>query len=365
MKSKTIALIIAGLLIAGAILYLEGLKAAPGKSQESDAVKPTQQLSAANISPEDAARIIQKEGRYKKSIELVGIDGYLNVDNITINGLIGKKVILIDFWTYSCINCQRTLPYITAWYDKYKDTGLEIIGIHAPEFEFEKKRENVQAAIDKWGIGYPVVQDNDHETWRAYQNRYWPRKYLIDIDGFIVYDHIGEGAYAETEKIIQELLNERNEVLGMKEDVASDVVDIESSRAGFFNTPELYLGYAFSRGQLGNTEGWNPEQVGSYVLPSTMVKDLFYLEGDWYNHEDSMESVSDAKIVLDYIAKDVYIVAGAEKPVSITIKIDGIETQKINISAETLYTLASLPEAKQHNLEIAAPPGFRIYTFAF
>src|SRR5919107_290699 len=119
------------------------------------------------------------------------------------------KVVLVDFWTYSCINCIRTLPYLVDWNEKYADKGLVIVGVHSPEFEFEKNVDNVKAAVQKYGIKYPVVQDNDKGTWDAYENRYWPRKYLIDNEGYIRYDHIGEGGYAETEKVIRSLLAER------------------------------------------------------------------------------------------------------------------------------------------------------------
>ena len=165
----------------------------------------------------DKKRIENKSKDYKKAIELVSPDGYINVDNITIKELIGKKVILVDFWTYSCVNCQRTLPFLTRWYDKYEGEGLEIIGVHTPEFKFEQDYNNVLRATQKWNVKYPVVQDNSYKTWQAYENRYWPRKYIIDIDGFIVYDHIGEGAYEETEKKIQELLKERAKVLNQKD----------------------------------------------------------------------------------------------------------------------------------------------------
>src|SRR3989344_6786961 len=144
----------------------------------------------------------EKLARYEPAKEITTPDGFINIDGepITISEFIGKKVILVDFWTYSCINCQRTTPYLNAWYKKYGSTllttsspGLVIIGLHTPEFEFEKNYQNVLEATKKMGIKYPVVLDNDYSTWNAYQNRFWPRKYLIDIDGYIVYDHIGEG----------------------------------------------------------------------------------------------------------------------------------------------------------------------------
>ncbi len=146
--------------------------------------------------------------------EIVKPSGFINTDGkpITLGELKGKKVVLVSFWTYSCINCQRTLPYLNTWYEKYKDQGLEIVSIHTPEFAYEHILKNVEDEVfNTYNIKYPVVLDNDYRTWKAFGNRYWPRKYLIDIDGYIVYDHIGEGAYTETETEIQKALKELSE----------------------------------------------------------------------------------------------------------------------------------------------------------
>jgi cytochrome c biogenesis protein CcdA/thiol-disulfide isomerase/thioredoxin len=149
--------------------------------------------------------------------EIVNPSGFINTDGkpITLSEFTGKKVVLVSFWTYSCINCKRTLPYLNSWYEKYKDQGLEIVSIHTPEFAYERVLKNVEAQVfNTYDIKYPVVLDNDYSTWKAFGNRYWPRKYLIDIDGYIVYDHIGEGAYDETEDEIVEALKKRAERLG-------------------------------------------------------------------------------------------------------------------------------------------------------
>src|SRR3989344_3502091 len=186
---RIILLILAVFAIAGAIYYFEAQR--PMRAAQNGSTEITTSVPK----------------NYPRARDLVSPEGYINTDNITLAELVGKKVILVDFWTYSCINCQRTQPYLNAWYEKYRAAGLEIIGVHTPEFEFEKNYENVKRAVEKAGIKYPVVQDNDYATWQAYGNRYWPRKYLIDIDGYIVYDHIGEGGYEETERKIQELLS--------------------------------------------------------------------------------------------------------------------------------------------------------------
>lgn len=158
-------------------------------------------------------RLAEKQKKFDAAREITTPNGFINTDGITVSEFIGKKVILIDFWTYSCINCQRTIPYLNSWYEKYEKEGLIILGVHTPEFEFEKDYNNVVKAVEKFEIKYPVILDNDYSTWTSYKNRYWPRKYLIDIDGFIVYDHIGEGAYNETEEKIVELLSEKDKLL--------------------------------------------------------------------------------------------------------------------------------------------------------
>ena len=143
--------------------------------------------------------------------ELVGITQWLNAESNQPPGLsaLRGRVVLVDFWTCSCINCKRDAPYLNAWYERYRDQGLLIIGVHTPEFRFEQKPENVQAAIREYGIQYPVALDNGYQTWRAYHNQYWPAKYLIDKNGIVVYRTFGEGRYEETEQKIQELLDQQ------------------------------------------------------------------------------------------------------------------------------------------------------------
>ena len=140
--------------------------------------------------------------------EIVNPSGFVNSEPFELKDLVGDHVILVKFTTYSCINCQRTYPYVIDWYQTYKDQGLAVVAIHTPEFAFEKDIDNVRAAMEREGIDFPVVLDNDFSTWRAYGNRFWPRLYLIDVNGDIVYDHIGEGAYDTTERVIQELLKD-------------------------------------------------------------------------------------------------------------------------------------------------------------
>jgi len=140
--------------------------------------------------------------------EFAGIERWLNSQPLTMEGLRGK-VVLVDFWTYSCINCINTLPYIKQWHEKYKDQGLVVVGVHTPEFPFERSTANVQAALKRFDIHYPVAQDNRYATWSAYHNRYWPALYLVDAEGKVVYQHFGEGQYAETEAAIRNALAQR------------------------------------------------------------------------------------------------------------------------------------------------------------
>ncbi|MGI8651040.1 MAG: redoxin domain-containing protein [Rubrobacter sp.] len=163
------------------------------------------------VDPE-AERIAVKGAEFERAAEISSPSGFINTDadGITILENLGDRVLLLDFWTYSCFNCQNTQPYLNAWQEKYADEGLVIIGVHKPEFEFEKDYAGVEEAVRQAGITYPVVLDNEDATWNAYDQRFWPTMYLIDSDGFVRYEHIGEGAYEETEATIRELLAERD-----------------------------------------------------------------------------------------------------------------------------------------------------------
>lgn len=316
---------------------------------------------------------------FKKVPELVGIVDYINTTPEQLQKEIQGKVVVYDIWTYSCINCIRTLPYLTAWHEKYANEGLLIIGVHSPEFEFEKDVENVKMAVKKYGIEYPVVLDNEWETWKAFENRYWPRKYVVDHEGYIRYDHIGEGAYAETERVIQQLLQERATSLGLNVAKAEPLVDIEQFQHTSFMTPELYFGYKFSSGRnyLGNSEGFSPQNDVTYTIPKDLQKNYFYLDGTWTNLQDSMRLVSKTGVIkFEYFAKEVNIVTANNG--DLTILLDGkiIPTEyagidvdkqgKVHTDEARLYNIVSSNNAGNHILEIRInSPGFEIYTFTF
>ncbi len=286
---------------------------------------------------------------------------WINSEPLNIQELKGK-VVLVDFWTYSCINCIRTLPYLKQWHEKYPE--LVIIGVHTPEFDFEKNEDNVRQAVEKFGITYAVAMDNDYATWRAYKNSYWPRKYIIDREGNIVYDHIGEGGYEETEQVIQQLLG-----------VKTGMVNVTEGGRNV-GTPELYLGYNFARQPLGNGEGFRPGEVVVYGKTEVSQPNVVYLEGMWKNNPESAEAVSDAKLSLIYLASDVNIVASGMGRIEILI--DGKPVQYrgsdiieengrtyAEINEERLYNIVSSPLSGAHLIEIIPEGEFRIYTFTF
>ena len=325
------------------------------------------------------------KSQFKKAKDFTKISEYINTKSISLDDL-KDKVVLVDFWTYSCINCIRTIPHLNEWYDKYSDKGLVIVGIHTPEFEFEKNSDNVKSAVQKFGIKYPVLQDNDKETWNEYENRYWPRKYLIDDEGYIRYDHIGEGAYNETEKVIQALLSERAAHLGIKninlnksQNVDSDL-RLESQEVNFskIKSPELYFGYEFARSPLGNIEGFKSNQIVSYnLLENSEIKpNQIYLEGKWKNDPDHMELQSNnGSIILKYNSKSVNIVAGGNGNFTVTqdgklitndLSKDSSTNGKFAIDKQRLYNLVTNKDYGEHTIEIDVKgKGFQIYTFTF
>ena len=232
--------------------------------------------------------------------EFVGIAKWLNVDSpLTMSDLRGQ-IVLIDIWTYTCINCIRTLPHVTRWYNTYKDNGFVIVGVHTPEFEFEKKTENVEKAIKQYGITYPVAQDNDFATWNAYNNRYWPAKYLIDAKGNILYKHFGEGKYEETEQAIQTLLKEKGVTLTNQK---TDMPD-ETPRTRL--TPETYLGskrmdYLYPNGRVNNG-------TQTFTLKNNPPSNSFSFGGEWTITDEAAISGQNASLTYTFTANKVFLV---------------------------------------------------------
>jgi thiol-disulfide isomerase/thioredoxin len=191
-------------------------KAATSSSNDAERSEPAKRDASTKQGPavSDAERIASKEDKYTRAREITGSTGLINTDGLSVKDAAGEKVVLVEFWTYSCLNCQNAQPHINALYDKYRKDGLLVVGVHSPEFGFEKDISNVREAVARENIEYPVVLDNNYAIWNAYDQRFWPAWYLIDADGFIRYRHFGEGAYEETDQKVQELLAERDRISG-------------------------------------------------------------------------------------------------------------------------------------------------------
>lgn len=260
-------------------------------------------------------------------------EGWLNSPPLTLAGLRGR-IVLVDFWDYTCINCLHTLPYLQEWHRRYEAAGLTILGVHAPEFDFAHSAERVMEAVQSLGIDYPVAQDNAFKTWNGFANRAWPAKYLIDAQGYIRAFHHGEGVYAEMERQIQALLLELDPILNLPEPMAPVRAMDQPGAACYRPTPELYLGYG--RGEFGNREGNPPDQALCYAnLPTECLPDTVYLEGCWLNQKECIETVEstqalgdagmDAQIHLVYQAAQVNCVMGtdSEDPITVVVLLDG------------------------------------------
>lgn len=291
---------------------------------------------------------------YGPAPELTGIYKWLNSDPLTIESLKGK-VILVDFWTYTCINCIRTLPYVTKWYDTYKDKGLIVIGVHTPEFAFEKETGNVTIGISRNNINYPVAQDNDYATWNAFKNQFWPAKYLIDKDGNIVYTHFGEGEYDHTENAIRQLLGLEGEV---REENGRNLSKVKS--------PEMYFG--LTRLENFTTEGVRPiNKLQTYRFPGELQENTFALEGQWKFNSDSASLEKDGgKVKLHFNSGKVHMVAKSLIPQTLKITVDAKIKKDVFITESELYTIFDSEDYNNHVLEIEIPKsGFEAFTFTF
>jgi thiol-disulfide isomerase/thioredoxin len=287
--------------------------------------------------------------------EFKGVANWINSKPLTMKELRGK-VVLIDFWAYSCINCLRTLPQVTRWYDTYKDKGLVVVGVHSPEFDFEKQTGNVQEAVKRFKIHYPVAQDNDMATWDAWSNQYWPAEYLVDKDGNVVAHHFGEGNYMDMENRIRELLG-MAPLTAPAGPAAADLTKIGS--------PEMYFGS--SRNEFNAS----PQQVHTGMLeftaPDRLPLNHFALVGTW---EVGKENVSlarhDGEIRLHFKAGKVHMVASALTPITLDITVDGKPQPPVTVQASQLYTLFDSTDYRDHVLTIRIPKaGFHAFTFTF
>ena len=296
---------------------------------------------------------------------------WFNSDPLTIAGQVEEgNVTLIDFWTYTCINCIRTFPYLRAWDSEYRDKGLTIIGVHAPEFPFEKDADNVAGAIEDFDIEYPVVQDNELGTWNAFANQYWPAKYLIDAEGNVRYVHFGEGDYGTTERAIRSLLAEAGEDdLGERTDASGETIDPE------LNTPETYFGGARAQGFVTPLRP-GPRDYGQ-TDPERLDLNEFAYGGTWNVGLEDANAIEDASISLRFQARRVFTVMGfPHSSGEVEVLLDGepipddlagedVSNGVATVSNHRLYRLVDLPEAGEHTLTLRFQPGISGYAFTF
>ena len=299
-----------------------------------------------------------------KAPELIPGGVWFNSSPLTLKELKGK-VVIIDFWTYSCINCQRTFPYLRNWHEKYKDKGLVIIGVHAPEFEFEKNEKNVAQAIRDFKLEYPIVQDNNFETWQAYNNRYWPAKYFIDKDGYVRSSHFGEGAYDESEKIIQKLLKETG-AQDLSEEINNPTYQVTS------RTPEIYLGF----GRIDNfasIERIKEDTLATYTVPTSLKSNTFAFGGNWNVMEEYANPQKGANLYLNFDSKEVFLVMRTKGgPATVKVYLDdkiqnfGEDNNNgvVIVNADKLYKLINLPSPGNHILRLEFQDN-NIEVFAF
>jgi cytochrome c biogenesis protein CcdA/thiol-disulfide isomerase/thioredoxin len=275
---------------------------------------------------------------------------WINTAPFTLSSLRGK-VVLIDFWTYSCINCLRTLPHLESWYARYHKQGLVIVGVHTPEFAFEHVSSNVRAAVKRLGVKYPVVQDNRYKTWDGYANQFWPAEYLIDKTGHIRHTHFGEGEYGKTESLIRQLL-------GAKGGRAQREVD--TTPTGLM-TPETYLGYARIANYVGSTI--KPDVRADYFLPPNVPQNTLAYGGEWSVGAEKVVAGPNASLRLHFHAKDVYIVLGGRGTVRELV--DGRPIGVLHVDAQRLYTVRASNRTTDATLELRFSPGIQGYSFTF
>ena len=328
---------------------------------------------------------------------LSGIAGWINTEPFAMTSLRGK-VVLIDFWTYTCVNCIRTFPFLKQWHDKYAEHGLVIVGVHSPEFEFEKIRENVEAAAAQYDLKYPIVQDNAFVTWQAYRNRAWPSKYLIDKDGVIRYNHVGEGAYVTTEKKIRELLEEIGAPIAQIPlgTISSPNLDPQAiTRGSSGQTRELYAGYLRNFNAqtpyVGNSDYYTTpvNTQALYYDPGDHENHVFYLQGLWSNGPESVtharvtESLEDyvglnffgttVNVVMDYEGdtpfRVVVTLAGEPIPEDFSgtdVQHDDDGTSFLLVDEPRMYRVVELPLFSSSELRLASNSDqFSVFAFTF
>lgn len=307
---------------------------------------------------------------------------WLNSPALTMRKLAGKPV-LLDFWTYSCVNCHRTMPHMQRWQETYGKDGLTIIGVHTPEFAFEKDEKNVQKAVETMGITYPVVLDPDFAIWNLYANRWWPRAFLVNKDGVVVYDHVGEGGYAETEHAIQKALMET----GVRKFPAIPADAGQGGAVCYKTTPELYLGYL--RGTFGNAESFLPDAEEAFTdKAESHHDDVPYLHGHWRIGSEYLEHtktlpMASEYVLLKYSAFGVNLVmaTATKKACIVEVEVDGAPISEdmagsdvqwkggkayVTVKEARMYSLVASSVYHRASLRLkVSSDGLRMYAFTF
>lgn len=289
-----------------------------------------------------------------KAPEFNGVGGWINSKPLSMEELKGK-VVLIDFWTYSCVNCIRSLPYLKRWHEKYADKGLVIIGVHSPEFGFEAIKENVEQAVKRFGIQYPVALDGDKAMWAAYDNHYWPAKFLIGKDGYVAFAHFGEGDYTLTEKEIQD-------ALGIKAKFENE--DFHGYL--FDQSTETYAGFGKSMG-LGSGLACDKDGCNVYIDPGEHEPNIIYPHGNWVQEGEFLElQKTPGQLSYSFNAREVNLVmAPVGKSASAEVFIDGKKTGKVTIDGPKMYTLYQEKKYAQKEMTIVFDGKVRVYAFTF
>jgi cytochrome c biogenesis protein CcdA/thiol-disulfide isomerase/thioredoxin len=350
-------------------------------------VNPTGDLEKSNVVAADLAKVRQT-GKpivdpsqldqsvslptYGQAPDFTGTQDWFNTpggESLSMSDLRGK-VVLIDFWTYTCINCIRTLPYLEAWQQRYERDGFTIVGVHSPEFPFEKDASNVEDAIRQNHLTYPVVQDNDLATWDAWGNQYWPADYLVDAQGHVRDAHFGEGGYDETEQAIRTLLRDAGHT-----DLGTGARASGQSPSAGATTPETYLGAERARGWANGAI--HPGDQDFSPAPANLDTNRFAYSGHWGITNEDARSGAGARIDLEFNARRVFLVLGSPdqarhvqvlldgKPIPAKLAGADVRGSQATIQAQRLYSLVDLPAVARHRLTLEFEPGIRGYAFTF
>ncbi|MFZ0320518.1 MAG: redoxin domain-containing protein [Candidatus Sulfotelmatobacter sp.] len=310
---------------------------------------------------------------------------WLNSTPLSFRQLRGR-VVLVDFWDYTCLNCIRTLPYVQAWHERYRDMNLTVIGVHTPEFTFAQYESNVERGIREFGLTYPIVVDSNREIWKAFANRYWPTKYLLDKDGYLRYGHFGEGGYGECEQVIQELIHEIDPGMELPKIMQALHEEDHPGAVCYRPSGELYLGHR--RGRIGNEGGFKEDQIADYCFAGKLEENFFYANGSWAATGEYFEAAGDEPhtLKLKYEASSVNLVMAAPRggAVEVRLLLDGKPLTRnqatkdvrfrnsgkasesyLVVDSARMYALVDNDEFGEHELELVCDAGVAAFAFTF